>query len=445
MKSSITKATSRGMIIIHARFHVVIKNHCKHMKKLIMVLLTALSYPSVTAQVELEGKFDPRVPQAQVWDGRYLAYTFRDDAYFYDTETDMLYIEPEHQIAYMNFREGVYLRKVDEKYQLRKLGEEEPLMPYLLTRFTGWFGNSFMGWEEVTGPNAGIYAVWYDFDEGVIARHKLEDLHRAVGLDPKNSFLYRDFNLNLAGNIYSFQYREGVITLRNPETDKFGFFDLELNRAFPGEFDGADPFFEGLAAAQNEDGLWGFIDTSGETQIPFIYRQKPGPFHSGLARVVNHQGRMGFIDKNGELKIPANYQWATYFYKGKAIAMRAGPGGYQVFLKEDGEEEKFPCKNCLTQYSTYGSRMNTQYFPRQDIRDFMDDGMAIFKRGFQAVIVNRENEEMTPVGNAMLKDLVDGKVLMVVGDYLGNDKNQQFYLWDLASNKPAIRLSFTEF
>jgi hypothetical protein len=414
------------------------------MKKLILVLLLALYCPILSAQVELEGKFDVTLPQAQVWDGRFLAYTFRSSAFFYDTETDQLYEEPDQQVALMNYKKGLYLRKVDDKFQLRKLGVEEPGMPYLLSRFTGWFGDSFMGWEEVTGPNVGIYAIWYDLEKGVIARHKLDEIRKAVGFDPKKTVGYRSFNLNQAFNLYSFIYRERYITLKNSTTDRFGFFDLKLNRAFPGEFNGADPFFEGLAAVQDKDGLWGFIDTYGVTRIPFIYRQKPGPFHSGLAMVRDQRNQIGYIDQNGVLKIPTNYRDAPHFYKGKAIATRAGLGGYRVIVGADGTEEKFPCGNCLTQKSLFGTEANSNYFPQRDIRDFVDEGMLILQKGFQRVIINTENEVLTPE-YGMIKDIVDGKAIVVEGRYLDNDSKQRFYLWDLNKGEPIVELSFTEF
>jgi hypothetical protein len=127
--------------------------------------------------------------------------------------------------------------------------------------------------------------------------------------------MYRNMDINQAFSLYAFIYREGFITFKNPDTKKFGFYDLELNNAFPGEFNGADPIFEGLAAVQNKDGLWGFIDTYGVTRIPFMYRKKPGPFHSGLAMVRDQRNQIGFIDEIGVLKIPANYRDATHFYK----------------------------------------------------------------------------------------------------------------------------------
>jgi hypothetical protein len=415
------------------------------MKKLILVLLLAIYCPLVSAQeIELEGKFDARLPQAQVWDGRYLGYTFRSSAFFYDTETDQLHEEPNQQLAYMNYKKGLYLRKVEDKYQLRRVGVEEPIMPYLLSTFTGWFGDSFLGWEELTGPNAGIYAIWYEMGNGVIARHKLADIHRALGFEPEKEIGFWNFGINRAFNTYTTMYHEGLIALKNPKTEKYQYFDLELKSAFHGEFEGADPFFEGLASVQNQQGLWGFIDSGGVIRIPFIYRQKPGPFHSGLAMVIDRKNQIGFIDQNGVLKIQANYSEATHFYKGKSIAMRAGLGGYRVILSTDGTEEKFPCESCMTQKSLFGTELNSNYYPRQDIRDIMDEGKLILQKGFQRMIINLNNQPLS-AELAMIKDIIEGKAIVVEGRYLDNDFKQRFFLWDLKSNKPVIELSFKEF
>lgn len=416
------------------------------MKKLIIVLLLAFYCPILSAQIiELEGKFDAHLPQAQVWDGRYLAYTFRSSAYFYDTETDQLYEEPDHQLANMNYRKGLYMRKVDDKFQLRKVGKEDPMIPNQFSKFSGWFGDSFMAVEEVTGPNAGIYVIWYELGKGIIARHKLEDLNRAIGFDPEDSFWYRNMDIHQAFSLYAFIYREGIITLKNPDTNKFGFYDLELKKAFPGEFDGADPFFEGLAAVQNKDGLWGFVDTYGVTRIPFIYRQKPGPFHSGLAKVIDKSGMTGFIDKQGNLAIPAKYLAASNFYRGQSVArINYGSGGI-VFLDSTGLESKFPCQNCETQSDNSLPLGYSDYFHSQTILDFVDDGMAVLIAKNQRFVFDRDGNSILPPDYALIKDIVNKRALLVKGRYFGDSELRQYYLWDLENNQPIVTLSFKEF
>lgn len=46
---------------------------------------------------------------------------------------------------------------------------------------------------------------------------------------------------------------------------------------------------------------------------------------------------------------------------------------------------------------------------------------------------------------AMIKDVVDGKAIVVEGNYLADATKQRFYLWDLKENRPMVVLSFKEF
>lgn len=45
----------------------------------------------------------------------------------------------------------------------------------------------------------------------------------------------------------------------------------------------------------------------------------------------------------------------------------------------------------------------------------------------------------------MIKDVVDGKAIVVEGNYLADATKQRFYLWDLKENRPMVVLSFKEF
>ena len=60
----------------------------------------------------------------------------------------------------------------------------------------------------------------------------------------------------------------------------------------------ASGFSEGLAAVENEKMLWGYIDTTGKTILPFIY-SFAGRFEDGSARIMKG-GKMSYIDKTGK-------------------------------------------------------------------------------------------------------------------------------------------------
>src|SRR5579863_9388628 len=51
---------------------------------------------------------------------------------------------------------------------------------------------------------------------------------------------------------------------------RYGYADRQGKLVIPARFNGARPFYEGLAAASEDDG-WGFIDTSGSFRISPSY------------------------------------------------------------------------------------------------------------------------------------------------------------------------------
>ena len=66
-------------------------------------------------------------------------------------------------------------------------------------------------------------------------------------------------------------YSNGMILLRGiGSDDRCGFMDYTGAWIVPPELDDAKPFVEGLAPAKR-DGLWGVVDTAGNTVIPFEY------------------------------------------------------------------------------------------------------------------------------------------------------------------------------
>ncbi|GEM_PF-1335139 len=75
-----------------------------------------------------------------------------------------------------------------------------------------------------------------------------------------------------------------------------------------------------LIAVKDASGKWGFVDTSGNVVIPFIY-DDAGPFREGLAGVEDASGKWGYIDKTGKIVISCIYEDAYDFSDGLACVM----------------------------------------------------------------------------------------------------------------------------
>lgn len=92
------------------------------------------------------------------------------------------------------------------------------------------------------------------------------------------------------------------------ENGKYGYYDRSGNEVIAPQFNTAEPFSEGLACVSKNDeygvNKYGFINTKGETVIPFMFSLQPGNFSSGLAYVEptdKSDFDFCFINTKGEL------------------------------------------------------------------------------------------------------------------------------------------------
>jgi hypothetical protein len=138
-----------------------------------------------------------------------------------------------------------------------------------------------------------------------------------------------------------------LISLQNPDTQLWEFFDLALKQKVPISYTEVSFFSEGLIATKNQAGYWGYVDTLGKEVIPHKFSQPPGYFSNGLATFRSTKNLIGFLDKSGDVTIPAEYTGASPFYEGKTLAYRRDRGNIGwYFLDLEGNETKGPCEIC---------------------------------------------------------------------------------------------------
>jgi WG containing repeat len=85
-------------------------------------------------------------------------------------------------------------------------------------------------------------------------------------------------------------------------------------------------FNDGIAPA-GLHGKYGFIDTSGNEVIPFIYEEFNGDFSSGTIAAMQN-GKWGYINKSGKVIIPPNYEKAEPFSEALAAVSLHGKWGF---------------------------------------------------------------------------------------------------------------------
>lgn len=128
-------------------------------------------------------------------------------------------------------------------------------------------------------------------------------------------------------------YCEGFALIK--ADDEYFFMNSRYRQAFSGNYKGALPFSSSYAAIQNDDGLWGYINTSGEIKIePAFYNAKSFSTTDKLAAVYDNElGLWGYINKSGKLVIPFSFDEADTFLNGYAVVKK---GEAHYILDTDG-------------------------------------------------------------------------------------------------------------
>lgn len=130
--------------------------------------------------------------------------------------------------------------------------------------------------------------------------------------------------------------------------EPFGYVDQAFHLVIPCQYFDAEPFAEGLAWAETDEGDMGYIDQSGRYVIcpdrsawTVSYR-----FSEGLAVVYSMDTKMnGYIDKAGALVVPMRYEQAGDFHQGLA-AVGDSSGFY--FIDKNGK----PWNDLRWEYTT---------------------------------------------------------------------------------------------
>ncbi len=102
----------------------------------------------------------------------------------------------------------------------------------------------------------------------------------------------------------------------------YGFADERGIIVIDAIYDDVRDFSEGYAAVK-KNGLWGYINSSGELAIDYQYTQQyVGAFSDGLVR-VSTMGKYGFVDEDNSIVIPLEYAYARE-YKHGLIPVKVG-------------------------------------------------------------------------------------------------------------------------
>jgi len=122
---------------------------------------------------------------------------------------------------------------------------------------------------------------------------------------------------------------EDVITefKRDGKVRYWQIVDKKLKPLVDMDYNGGTPFFEGVAIVRDEKGLLSLINTNGETLIPNLSNigeyqiVVTGVMSDGLIRFKTSEGLWGYLNKSGEIKIKPTYTVSENFVNGYARVM----------------------------------------------------------------------------------------------------------------------------
>lgn len=131
-------------------------------------------------------------------------------------------------------------------------------------------------------------------------------------------------------------FREGLLPfwVTSGGSELNGYVNTDLNIVIPFQFEDARPFNGGFAPVK-KNGLWGFIDKTGEFVIEPQFEDFLASdaayshlvFHEGLA-AVKKDGKWGYIDSNGTVRVQFIWDSADQFSEGYAVVGSGGKYGY---------------------------------------------------------------------------------------------------------------------
>jgi len=212
-------------------------------------------------------------------------------------------------------------------------------------------GCDFLGTSDAS-DETGLFPVQIDGRWGYIngeGRITIEPVFREAGLfvegrararlDGRRGFI------NAAGDFISEPHFESTLDFSNGLASvrvegRWGFVDRSGNLTIAPRFRKACPFSEGRAFVLTEENGWEYINSEGQIirseNTPEFRELEESAFSGGLALIKNHEGIFGFINRTGDPVITPQFSTAKPFSDGYAAVKISDRWGYidkdKVFL-----------------------------------------------------------------------------------------------------------------
>jgi hypothetical protein len=235
-------------------------------------------------------------------------------------------------------------------------------------------------------------------------------------------------------------FSEGLTPVISPLTNKYGYMDKKLELAISPTYKHVRPFSEGLAAVQDDNGNWGYINKSGKLVIPFTYSLPPSRFASGLAKVETKDAKYGYINKSNGLVIQPKYQYATHFYKGYALVRENYSQPIALIDTTGTVVATFPkdliyLDNAAPGAGIFGGdQPEYPFYVSETLRSLIDEGKGIFQKGTSYGLYDNRGNLALDFKFTHLSDYHNGKMFAHYYAYVNNKPMNQYGIIDDKGN-----------
>jgi hypothetical protein len=143
--------------------------------------------------------------------------------------------------------------------------------------------------------------------------------------------------------------RDGVMEIR--QQGRYGLMDNKGKILVEPRYRTLHLLFGRMAIAASSDGRYGVIDATGETVVPFIYRDAKefnrttnfpfsltGDLGGKLIAVKDDNRKWGFIDRTGETVLPPQYDDVMFWSMDSLVVSAVGKDGKQGLIDMEGKE-----------------------------------------------------------------------------------------------------------
>ncbi len=198
--------------------------------------------------------------------------------------------------------------------------------------------------------------------------------------------------------------------------EKQGFINTKGDTVVPFIYDDLSVFSEGLAPAK-KNGKYGYINRKGEVAIPFQFDKERHFYKTGLSE-ASKNGKWGFINKKGEEIVPIKYSNVDCHKMEEELIFVCNKNKWAIFDKNGNQRTDFIYDEI------YGTSSNFDYFDEE----YLYNELLLTRKGNQYRYLNSDLEIVADFGYYEVAEPITefGFAIVKKGGYFGviNSKNK---------------------